>query len=239
MLGKYISKNELLGEKHFKWRGGSVSRLETLVDAVFAIAVTLLIVSRDIPSSFDEFINVMWSFAGFAVTFTFLFMIWKSHYIFHRRYGLEDNTTIFLNSVLIFLILFYIYPLKFLAEVLIGEVLINMLLGMNVDFGFTGYIDMRKLMLIYSSGALMIWFIVRMLYQHALNHKDLIELNDMEARLTKTDIMVYNIMIFYAILSLFIAYFSNNGFFIAMSGWIYSGIGPTIAVYLKIIKNKD
>ena len=99
MIRKYFSKKELFGENEFNWRGGEVSRLESLVDAVFAIAVTLLIVSRDVPKTFDEFLTVMWSFVGFAVTFSFLFMIWKEHYLFHRRFGLEDRTTIFLNSV--------------------------------------------------------------------------------------------------------------------------------------------
>ena len=55
MLRKYLSKNSLLGEKNFNWRGGEISRLESLVDGVFAIAVTLLIVSREVPQSFQEF----------------------------------------------------------------------------------------------------------------------------------------------------------------------------------------
>ena len=233
MFRKYASKKELFGEKGFNWRGGDVSRLESLIDAVFAIAVTLLIVSRDVPKTFDEFLTVMWSFAGFAVTFSFLFMIWKGHYMFHRRYGLEDNTTIFLNSILIFLILFYIYPLKFLAEVLIGEMLINMTLGFNIDFGFSGNIDMRQLMLIYSSGALMIWLVMRALYQHALNHQKIIQLDSTEVLITKSQIIVYNIMIFYAITSVLIAFFSNNALITSISGWVYFGIGPTIFLYFK------
>ena len=105
MFRKYASKKEVFQEKYFVWRGGEVSRLETRAEAVFAIAVTLLIVTRDVPKTFDEFIVVMWGFIGFAVTFSFLFNIWKAHYLFHRRYGLEDNTTILLNSILIFSLL--------------------------------------------------------------------------------------------------------------------------------------
>jgi uncharacterized membrane protein len=236
MIRKYLSKKELFGEKSFNWRGGEVSRLESLVDAVFAIAVTLLIVSRDVPKTFDEFLTVMWSFVGFAVTFSFLFMIWKEHYLFHRRFGLEDSTTIFLNSVLIFLILFYIYPLKFLAEVLIGEMVLNFMFGMKIDFGFSGSIDMRQLMLIYSSGVWMIWMVIRTLYQHALNHKKILELDNQEILTTKIQIMIYNIMIFYATVSMLIAFFAGSGFSIAMSGWIYCGIGPTIFLYLKLNK---
>ena len=233
MFRKYASKKELFGEKYFVWRGGEVSRLESLVDAVFAIAVTLLIVTRDVPKTFDEFIVVMWGFLGFAVTFSFLFNIWKAHYLFHRRYGLEDGTTIFLNSILIFLVLFYIYPLKFLAEILIGEMLINNVFNMNVKFGFSGAIDMRQLMIIYSIGALMIWFIIRSLYNHALNHKDLLELNANEVSITNGYIAIYNILILYALASILIAYFAEGALLVSMSGWIYFGIGPTIYLYFK------
>jgi hypothetical protein len=59
MFRKHLSKDSLFGEKDFRWRGGEISRLESLVDAVFAIAVTLLIVSREVPSSFYDFVNVM------------------------------------------------------------------------------------------------------------------------------------------------------------------------------------
>ena len=37
------------GDKKFtKWRGGDVSRLESLCDTVFVIAITLLVVAQDI-----------------------------------------------------------------------------------------------------------------------------------------------------------------------------------------------
>jgi uncharacterized membrane protein len=238
MLRKYINKKDLFGEKDFKWRGGDVSRLESLVDGVFAIAVTLLIVSRDVPATFEQFISVMWSFVGFAVTFTFLFMIWKSHYIFHRRYGLEDNTTIFLNSILIFLILFYIYPLKFLATVLIGEMLLNWVFGLNVDTNFTGHIDMRSLMLIYSSGYLMLQLIMGALYKHAYNHRNIIELTYKEKSITKFDVIINFIMASYALLSIIIAFFATSEIQIGLSGWIYCGIGPTIFIFYKFL-NKN
>ena len=205
MLRKYISKDSLLGEKGFRWRGGEVSRLEALVDGVFAIAVTLLIVSRDVPQSFQDFVNVMWTFPGFIITFTFLFMIWYAHYLFHRRYGLEDFQTIFLNSILIFVILFYIYPLKFLATILIGEFLLNGMFNLNINFGFQGeiftFMNMRTIMLVYGSGVFMIWGIIAMLYKHAYNHRKILELNNFEKNETKEYMLVYMIMSSYGLLS--------------------------------------
>ena len=237
MLRKYITKDSLLGEKGFNWRGGEVSRLEALVDGVFAIAVTLLIVSRDVPQSFQEFINVMWMFSGFLFTFTFLFMIWHAHYLFHRRYGLEDFQTIFLNSILIFLILFYIYPLKFLATVLIGEVVINTVFNMNIDFGFHESIfislNMQSVMIVYGIGVFTIWGILGLLYKHAYNHKELLKLNDYEIRVTKETILTYSIMSLFGLASIILACLLPSNL-IAISGWIYCGIGPVIAIALKM-----
>lgn len=41
-------------------------------------------------------------------------IIWLKHYRFFRRFGLYNTTTIWINAALLFVILFYVYPLKFL-----------------------------------------------------------------------------------------------------------------------------
>jgi hypothetical protein len=41
-------------EPHFRWRGGEITRLEGFTDAVFAFAVTLLVVSLEVPHMFEE-----------------------------------------------------------------------------------------------------------------------------------------------------------------------------------------
>ena len=97
----------------FTIRGREVSRVEGLSDGVFALAMTLLIVSGQVPTSFDELLNVFRGFPAFAACFAVLLWFWIVHYTFFRRFGLNDGTTIFLNSCLLFLVVFYVYPLKF------------------------------------------------------------------------------------------------------------------------------
>ena len=95
-------------------RRHDISRLEAFSDAVFAFALTLLVVSLDVPKSYDELMALMAGFVPFAASFALLTWIWYEHNLFFRRYGLQDPWTTTLNAVLLFVVLFYVYPLKFL-----------------------------------------------------------------------------------------------------------------------------
>jgi uncharacterized membrane protein len=104
----------------FRDRGEGISRLEGFTDCAFGFAITLLVVSLEVPRSFDGLLAVLKGFPGFAFSFAILCWIWYSHYRFFRRYGLQDNTTILLNLLLLFVVLFYVYPLKFLYALVGG-----------------------------------------------------------------------------------------------------------------------
>src|SRR3954471_6798038 len=86
----------------FRLRGEEVTRLESFSDAVFGFALTLLVVSLDVPRTFGDLIATMRGFPAFAICFIFLALIWNSHYRFCRRYGLDDATTRFLTCVMLF-----------------------------------------------------------------------------------------------------------------------------------------
>src|SRR5258707_9855616 len=49
-------------EKYFHWRAGEITRLEAFCDVVFGFAITLLVVSLEVPRSFEELLNVMRGF---------------------------------------------------------------------------------------------------------------------------------------------------------------------------------
>ena len=97
-------------------RTHDISRLEAFSDAVFAFALTLLVVSLDVPKSYDELIKLMSGFPAFACCFAVLVGIWCEHNLFFRRYGLQDGYTVLLNSILLFVVMFYVYPLKFMFD---------------------------------------------------------------------------------------------------------------------------
>jgi uncharacterized membrane protein len=105
----------------FKWRSHEPSRLETFSDAVFAFAITLIIVSLEVPKNFDELFEVFKGFFSFAACFLIVFLIWNNQNIYFRRYGLNNAYVTFLNANLVFVVLMYVYPLKFLFVLLFSQ----------------------------------------------------------------------------------------------------------------------
>src|SRR3954465_14550365 len=102
-------------EPFFRWRGGGeIARIEGLSDAVFAFAVTLLVVSLEVPKTFNELSELMHGFLPFAISFTLLMQVWLEQNRYFRRYNLQDSLSTVLNWILLFVVLFYVYPLKFL-----------------------------------------------------------------------------------------------------------------------------
>src|ERR1700710_2418304 len=97
MFRKAIAGKFESDKNDFKLRGHEVRRIEAFSDAVFAFAVTLLIVSLEVPKSFEELMITMRGFFAFGVSFALLMMIWYEQNVFFRRYGMDDLRTVVLN----------------------------------------------------------------------------------------------------------------------------------------------
>ena len=180
----------------FTQRGQNVSRIEGFSDAVFGFALTLLVVSQQVPHSFDELIVTLRGFFAFAVCFLALASIWYRHYQFFRRYGMDDGFTIALNTVLLFVVLFFVYPLKFLADFLVGR-----LMGVHTalrlaDGTVKPMLRLTQLHLVftcYFAGFATVCLLFALLYAHAYRNRVLLELNAHEACETYIAI-VYNVL---------------------------------------------
>src|SRR5262245_28432921 len=108
------------GERDFRWRGKEVSRIEGLSDAVFALALTLIVVSLEVPESAHELIQLFIELPVFGVCFAILATCWFFHYRFHRRYGLATQASVLLDLLFLFVVLVYVYPLRFVFDFLYG-----------------------------------------------------------------------------------------------------------------------
>jgi len=144
------------------------TRLESLTDTVFGFSIALLIVSIDVPRDFSGLMDIMRGFAGFALSFAMIILVWMYHYRFFRDYKLEDNTTIVLNAVLLFVVLFYVYPLKYVVTVITtmmgGEFLVT------VD-------EVSTLMAIYSAGFATLFGVFALMYRHAYSNRSTLGLD--------------------------------------------------------------
>jgi uncharacterized membrane protein len=88
---KLIDKDA--GDAHkFRWRSHEISRIEGLSDAVFAFAVTLLVVSLEVPKTYGELMETMRGFGAFAICFALLFVVWFNQYKFFRRCGIARQS---------------------------------------------------------------------------------------------------------------------------------------------------
>ena len=97
-------------------RRHEISRLEAFSDAVFGLALALLVVSAEPPSSYTQLVDRMVRGVSFACCFALLVWISYEHNVFFRRYGPKHGRTIVINSVLLFVVLLYVYPLKFMFD---------------------------------------------------------------------------------------------------------------------------
>ena len=77
--------------------------------------------SLEVPRTFGELDETIRGFVPFAVAFALLMYLWHSQYVWFRRYGLQDTTSVALNATLLFLVLFYVYPLKFLFTLIFKQ----------------------------------------------------------------------------------------------------------------------
>jgi hypothetical protein len=223
MLRRFIATE---GEHGFNWRAGEITRLEAFSDAVFAFAVTLLVVSLEVPHTFHELVNVMKGFPAFAICFAMLAQVWYQHSKFFRRYGLQDTYTVFLNSVLLFVVLFYVYPLKFLFTFLLGQMSHGALMpgeAAHVPLILASG-DTRALMVIYGLGFAAVFGVFAFLYLYAFRQRTALGLNELEIHRTRHSLVDNCGMVAIGLLSAGTALLLPDRA-VGAAGFVYFGIG--------------
>jgi uncharacterized membrane protein len=198
-----------------------VSRLEGFSDAVFGFALTLLVVSLEAPRTFDELAEALRGFVAFAICFALFMQIWLEHRSFFRRYALQDGWTVTLNALLLFVVLAYVYPLKFLFTLLGGELVGRRPLSTGgapvITAAQTG-----TLMYVYGAGFVAIAVVFALMYANALRQAGRLELTALERHDTVTWILAQGVLAGVGLLSMAIVASSRP----ALGGLAYFAIGP-------------
>jgi len=197
------------------------SRLEALSDGVFAFAATLLVVSLEVPDTFQELAHDLSGFGAFTLSFGALMLIWAVHNGFFRRYGLADGHTTLLNSALLLVVLFYVYPLKFVTRGLI-QTLSGWGPGSPLVLTFE---ELGRLFALYSAGFIALFLCFALMYRHAWKIRDRLVLTPLEAHEAAMWWRHYLLFVLVGAISAVLA-LTGLGLAIGAPGWIYALIGP-------------
>lgn len=188
----------------FLERGAAVTRLEAFVDAAFAFAVTLMVISLDaIPSSIPAMIDALKGVPAFAASFAQIMLFWSAHATWSRRYGLDDGKSQRLSMVLVFLVLVYVYPLK----ILFGNFFAWISRGwLPAAADLQTLDDLRGMFVIYGIAFATMSWCVASLYRHALACADRLALSPDEIAWTRAEVVRWHYTIAIALLSIGLAF---------------------------------
>ena len=159
-------------------RKHKISRLEEFSDAVFGFALTLLALSSGVPRSYDQLVQTLWGIPAFACCFALIVWIWHEHDTFFERYPLEDGPTTVINSVLLFVLLVYVYPLKFMFEAFMFQVFGVQPIGPALeDMSFA---QLANASVIYGLGFFILMSLFALLYLHAYRRREALGLGPLD-----------------------------------------------------------
>ncbi len=216
MFRKEFIKVKKQGKDKITWRSHEPLRVEALSDAVFGFAVSLLIISLEVPKTSGELLESLKGFFPFVCCFALIFYIWFEQYVFFRRYGMHDLGTIVLNAALMLVILFYVYPLKFLFN------------SALLHRGTIEDNDLTPLLLVYHGGFTCIYLLYTLMYCNAFKRREELQLNAIEIFETRTSIFMFLGITCVGILLLIVALFTGRNGFVSMG--LYSLIGPVMMI---------
>jgi uncharacterized membrane protein len=108
-------------------RGGTIgavskARVETLSDGVFAIAITLLVLTIAQPDRYDNLGQQLadrWpAFAAYVVSFAVIGIMWFNHHSIFVHFDRVDRGFVYLNLLLLMTIVFIPYPTGIFGQAL-------------------------------------------------------------------------------------------------------------------------
>jgi len=156
-----------------------ISRLEEFSDAVFGFALTLLVITSSVPRSYEDLMALVRGIPAFACCFALLVWIWHEHDAFFERYPGNDAVTLILNGALLFTLLVYVYPLKFMFEAFMLQVF-----GIGPTAGAVKPMQLHELAnasILYGLGFMLLTGLLGLLYLNAYRLRDRTNLTELEA----------------------------------------------------------
>ena len=193
-------------------RGENMSRIETFVDAAFAFAFTMLVISIDqIPTNPEELLELSRDIPAFLISAIIIGSIWVTHANWSRHFGLQDSATLYLSLALVMLVLVFVYPIKLMAQASVlyssGDALDNQVAILFIYFGF-GLIGLSAILVA--------------LYLNALRYRSELQLRHLEVFFCKKACLTWIVVATVAALSCITAFvFYDNKTYVVAAGNLY------------------
>lgn len=219
-------------------RGESVSRIEAFSDGVYAFAVTLLVLSLEVPQSFDQLRDLFRGLPAFAICFAILAHNWYLHHRFFRRYGLDDAWTVTLNAMLLFVLVLYLYPMKFMFTVAV-----YMLTGLGPHAREVplaqaiSSADVPALFVVFGIGFAAMNVLLSLLNLHAWRKREELRLTEVECFDNRSDRLRHLLLLLVPTASITVA-LGTTGAWGGAAGWIYFLCGVIEAAHATITAKK-
>lgn len=186
----------------------SKGRITALSDGIFAFAATLMVVDIGTTIDIKNIGGQLPLFISFGVAFFVMMLLWKVHYNFFQRTKYVDNWIIAANILLLFTILFYLFPLKTLINSITQQI------GMTAN-------DLSQLFIIYGGGFVLIFASYSFLYWRAFK-RDIENNNRLQLKFFYSHFLIFVVI---GIVSVILSVFQigiNFGF----PGFVYALLGP-------------
>src|SRR6476660_1813257 len=203
----------------FRLRGMEMTRLETFIDAAFAFAISMLVIAaQQIPDNIQALLAAFKNVPTFICSIAVLGIYWRGHWLWSRRYGLEDGVSILISWTMIVTILIFIYPLKAIFGAM-WNFLSNGQVGQPFSLHTTES-EARTIFMIYALGLIAISAEILLLNLRAWQLREPLRLNARERFMTRGELTGWSIPVGVGIISLVLALTLPREQ-IAWSGWVY------------------
>src|SRR5216110_1591739 len=210
----------------FRLRGIAMTRLETFIDAAFAFAISMLVIAaQQIPDNIEALLAAFKNVPTFICSIAVLGIFWRGHWLWSRRYGLEDSVSI----------LIFIYPLKAIFGAM-WSLISNGQVGHQFSL-HTTEAQARTIFAIYALGLIAISAEILLLNLRAWQLRDPLRLNARERLMTRGELTGWSIPVSVGIVSLVFS-FTLPIEQIAWCGWVYFLMAILVRVHRFLHKRR-
>jgi len=219
----------------FRLRGMEMTRLETFIDAAFAFAISMLVIAANqVPDDIETLLGAFKNVPAFVTSIVVLGIFWRGHWLWSRRYGLEDGVSIFISWAMLATILIYIYPLRAVFGsmwFLLSDGRFGHALGLRIDA------EARALFAIFAVGFTAIALEIVLLNLRAWQLRVPLRLNTREKFITRYEIAGWSLPVAVGIISLVLALILPIRE-IAWSGWVYFSMAILVPLHSAYRKRR-